>query len=313
MLRTRLLMTLCVTALLASAFTATARAEYEEEQVGDRLHWSLGIHYATQNYFRGIAQENQNYIFHPWVGLELDFYESDTLRVFAVTEMFNSFHGGPSGQGGNLPSPWQEADWYIGAGVDLIGFRFDLGYMVAYNGNTSFRIADEIRMTLAYDDSRLFEDSEAFVGLRPHLLLAVETNAGRDGRGNGGQEGGYLEFGLEPTIAVVDMGGEPLILAFPIGVGMNLSNYYETASGTDDNKTYGFFTLGAEVRMPLAFLPKGYGKWDAFVGAHVMFLGKSVREINGPNGNNILPGNEDTTAYITFGLRMGESLLSRYR
>jgi hypothetical protein len=59
---------------------------------------------------------------------------------------------------------------------------------------------------------------------------------------------------------------------------LSLSDYYEFGTGSDD--TFGFFSGGVSVSVPLAFIPPGFGKWLIKGGVQVLYLGDNLKTIN---------------------------------
>ena len=100
--------------------------------------------------------------------------------------------------------------------------------------------------------------------MAPHVLLAIELSGQADGSNSDTGEGVYLELGVEPGLEVVDGN---IGLSFPITLGLSLSNYYENgmpvAVDPDPtfSDTFGFFSIGAAVGVPLTIMGDSYGNW----------------------------------------------------
>jgi hypothetical protein len=61
-------------------------------------------------------------------------------------------------------------------------------------------------------------------------------------------------------------------------VGLSLSDYYEFGTGSDD--TFGYFSGGVTLSVPLGFIPAQFGKWLAKAGVTVLYLGDNLKAIH---------------------------------
>ena len=276
-MRTLLVSGLILSTTCFAQETAPARPEV--------VDGSLGFQITSQYFFRGLLQENQGIIFQPWVELSWGLYDNDgdgTLRSLELNVgQWNSLHDGPTGGAGGV---WYESDFYLEVAGKL-GDR--LGASAAYwtydtpNGTGSFsrgsRPVQELVFRLDYDDrGEWFESIET--GLRPWVKLAIETSGQRDVAA-GGSQGAYLELGLDPGFAIGKLGDGDLVLSLPTKLGLSLKDYYERATGGNDD-FFGYLDIGAELSAPLHFLPARMGPWDAFVGLHLLFLGDNTEARN---------------------------------
>lgn len=272
-------------ALLIALISVVPVSADEIEETSSRVlpDWmtlSAGLDVTTQYNFRGIFQEDQGAIVQPWVeaGFSLlDDGESFVKSVDLYVGMWNSYHDGPStnNQGGD----WYEADYYIGASFGLPhNFTADVAFVSLTSPDFSTEIfADEIDVTLAYDDSEwaVWQDVPLtdFSGLAPYVMFAFETDGGSDGVDGGT----YMEIGIEPSFTLLESEDYPVTLAVPMTVGLSLDDYYEF--GTDD-ETFGFFDVGLVASMPLPCLGDKFGSWETYVGVHFLFLGNATEAAN---------------------------------
>ena len=60
--------------------------------------------------------------------------------------------------------------------------------------------------------------------------------------------------------------------------GLSSKDYYEFGTGSDD--TFGYFSGGVTVTVPLAFIPPDFGKWLVKGGVTVLYLGDNLKTIN---------------------------------
>ena len=268
------------------------------EQIGSRLHFSGGFDFTNQYWFRGINQENQDLILQPWAKLEIEAFEYGDLRGTAVISFDNSLHRGPSGLAGPTTDFWYESDFYGGFRLNYKEYSVETAYMVRFAPGTGNRFSEEIDLTFAYNDAALWDGVSAeFGGLQPYVLLVLEGNPGSDGLGTGGNQGYYLELGINPALLVLDGEDYPVTLNVPVALGINLGDYYETASGIDNDKTFGFVDVGLELSIPLdALISQGFGQWRFTVGGHGIYIGDSPLEISSAD-LGMIPGNQDFSTY----------------
>jgi hypothetical protein len=136
----------------------------------------------------------------------------------------------------------------------------------------------ELVFTLEYDDRG--EITDAFEGgLRPSVTLAFEMDGQRDAIVSGGSTGAYLGIGVEPSFKIGEIDEGDLTLSLPATLGLGLWDYYERATG-GDNDFFGYLQVGGVLTMPLRFFPKSMGPWDGHVGLHWLMLGDNNEERN---------------------------------
>ena len=104
----------------------------------------------------------------------------------------------------------------------------------------------------------------------PSLLVAFELDGQADG-GNG--LGHYVEFGLDPYVALGSLGESAFTLTVPVHVGWGLRDFYELP-GTGDT-AFGFVDLGVVLSCNLPCAPENLGPWDLSVGLHWLLLGST--------------------------------------
>jgi hypothetical protein len=84
-----------------------------------------------------------------------------------------------------------------------------------------------------------------------------------------------VEFGIEPSLVVVESEDYPVTASFPILVGGSLYDYYEPG-----NDFFGYFKGGIVFSVPLSFVPHEFGAWEASAGIHFLVLGDDARTIS---------------------------------
>jgi hypothetical protein len=261
----------------APAAPPTAPAAEEKSPNTGRIALSGGVDYTTDYYFRGILQEDSDWIVQPYAELTFKLYqgEGSLSSVFATVGIWNSLHGGPTGADGALsrdPRAWYEFDFYGKLGVTLFE---DVTAAVVYTAyispNDRFQTVEEVGLSLAYNDAKLLGP----FALNPNVLLAFEI----DGQADAGRsKGTYLQVGIAPGVTLFEKGPLPVALSFPLTLGLSLDDYYEFGTGDDD--TFGYFSGGVTAAVPLKFIPAAFGSWTAKAGVQFLTLGDNLERIN---------------------------------
>jgi hypothetical protein len=241
-----------------------------------RISFSGGMDYTTAYFFRGIFQEDDDYILQPYGDLTVRLWDDKgPLNAVGLTVgLWNSLHGGPSGVDGPNADPkvWYESDFYTKLSATVFeDLTAGLLYTAYMSPNDRFGTVQELALTLAYDDARLWGP----FALRPSVVLAFELEGQADA---GSHRGVYLQAGVSPGFTLFEKRRAPLSVTFPLLVGLSLSDYYEFGTGNDD--TFGYFSGGVALGVPLAFIPAAYGSWQARAGVSVVILGDNLQQVN---------------------------------
>ncbi len=302
-----------VAAVVATTVMAgQARAQDEGPNLG-AVSVSGGVDFVTQYWFRGMAQENQGFISQPWIDVAINLGPFGLDNVDVYGGFWGSIHSGTGSSPAN-PSPGAsgfetdlfEADFYAGVSIGLpANFALDVAYVTLTSPAFGGIFADEVDITLAYDDAELWGEGPlpGWTGLQPYVMVAIETQGGSD---VGVEQGTYLEIGIAPGFTAVQSETYPIDISVPMTAGFSIEDYYETnaGSGIDDDDAFGFFDIGLEASMPLSFMPAEVGSWSVYAGVHAIFLGNSTQEISGPNNFNIVGADSDVEVYGVFGVSM---------
>ncbi len=235
----------------------------------------------NQYFFRGIVQENQGAIAQPSIDFVFPLWEGENTSWSFNIGTWNSLHDGPTGSGGVGMSLHYELDAYAGIGVDFAGnWSSSVSYVVLYSPNSAFATVQELDISISFDDSGLFGgESSGFSGVQPSVTVVWELDGQSDG---GGDEGIYLEVGIEPAFDLID----PVSASFPVVTGFSLSNYFEGATGSDD--FFGFAQVGVSLSTPLNFVPARLGSWTLSAGVSFLFLGDNLETINGGDRTEVI-------------------------
>jgi hypothetical protein len=278
---------------LVGVVAAGAHAQDKGPNTG-RLALNIGVDWTTHYFFRGILQEDQDYIIQPYGDVTFKLREGQgALTNLGLTfGLWNSLHGGPTGVDGAAsadPKIWYEADFYTKLSATVLeDFTAALIYTAYMSPNDRFATYEEVALSLGYNDSKLLGP----FALNPSVLIAFET----DGQADAGRsEGIYLQLGVTPGYTVNAKGAYPISLTLPLVLGLSLSDYYERIGMGGGDDTFGYFSGGAAASVPLRFMPSAYGSWQARAGLSVLVLGDNLEAAN--NG-------EDTEVIGTVGLAL---------
>ena len=243
-----------VAALALTVGTASAQNE-------GKVSVGAGIDFSSSYYFRGIVQETGGLIAQPYLEAGLSLFEGENGSVSLAAGTWSSLHSvGDAGFDG-APESFYETDFYAGLGFGFAnGFGADVTYTAYMSPRGSWGTVKELAIGLSHDDV-----------IAPYITLAFEI----DGSAAGDNEGTYLELGIEPSLALDDA---PVGVSFPVAIGLSPSDYYDP-DGV--NETFGFFSVGAMLGVPISGVPAEFGSWEFTAGVQLLFFGDVLKTING--------------------------------
>lgn len=287
---------LAVVAVAGMCFFGTPRQADAQEINNGNVSIDAGFDIVSEYWFRGLYQENAGFIVQPYA--EIGFSWPQVAESIGVDDVYSyvgswaSLHSKNTGNAGNPGhGAFYEYDFYAGVGVVIGKFDLGLSYTNYLSPNGAFGGFEELTFSVGYDDSGLYGDSlgEDFA-LNPYAYIAwaYDDNAGTDPL--------YLELGVEPEFLLVESEEIPVTLSIPVALGLGLNDYYFDQNG-DDN-TFGFFSVGAMVSVPVTFVPAEYGAWTASGGLTLLFLNDA--QFENAAGSNI----SDTRFIFSLGLSM---------
>ena len=245
-------------------------SEISEINLGN-FSFEFGADVVTEYWFRGISQGRNN-----TKGFIPQIYMDTTVEVFEnVALVFGSWNSFTSSSSGGGSSGWYEADIYAGFSFGLpADLSMNVVYVLLYGPEGGSEFAQEIDLTLAWDDAAITQEQLGLpFSFQPYVLFAFEVSGASDGVGSG--NGGYVEFGIEPSFVLVESETYPISIAFPMVVGGSLYDYYEPG-----NDFFGYFDGGVVLSVPLSFVPPEFGAWEASAGVHALVLGDDARAIS---------------------------------
>ena len=243
-----------VAALALTVGTASAQNE-------GRVSVGAGIDFSTSYYFRGIVQETGGFIAQPYLEAGLSLFEGENGSVSLAAGTWSSLHSvGDAGFDG-APASFYETDFYAGLGFGFAnGFGADVTYTAYMSPRGSWGTVKELAIGLSHDDV-----------IAPYITLAFEI----DGSAAGDNEGTYLELGIEPSLPLDDA---PVGVSFPVAIGLSPSDYYDPGGV---NETFGFFSVGAMLGVPISGVPAEYGSWEFTAGVQLLLFGDALKVVNG--------------------------------
>jgi hypothetical protein len=246
----------------------------------------MGVDVTTHYFFRGILQEDQDYILQPYGEVTFKLLEGEgafTGLGFTLG-LWNSLHGGPTGTGGANQDPriWYEADFYAKVTATLFDDLTAAMIYTAYmSPNGRFTSVEELAFAFGYNDSKLLGP----FALNPSVLIAFEL----DGQADGGlDEGVYLQIGLAPGYTFNDKGTYPLTLSLPVVLGLSLSDYYERVGVGGDDDTFGYLSIGLGASVPLKFVPAAFGAWSAKASVTYITMGDNLKAANNGESSEVI-------------------------
>lgn len=264
-------------------------AEEAEGPNKGRISFTVGNDFTNAYFFRGILQEKHGFIWEPSAELSINLYEGDGVlqSLNAGMGLWFSFQSEKTGWSGSGPSNLYETDYYPSVTASWSpGLTTSVTYLVYTSPNGAFATIQEIDLGFVYDDSELLGP----FAIGPTATFGFETqNSGF--RGTYGGTGGYLELGGAPS-ADFKLPGEalsdyPVTMTLPLAVGLSLYDYYKTDPGLGvgyHNQTFGFFGIGLNAGVPLAFVPSDFGAWTVNAGITGLFLSETLRDYNDGQG-----------------------------
>lgn len=267
----------------AASATVTAKAEEEEGPNRGNISLTFQNDFTTHYYFRGILQENDGLIWQPSLSVAWKVYSADRGVLQGVSlgiGTWQSVHEEKTLAAGNGPDVWYEADVYPSLTLAWGGgITTGATYYFYTSPNGAFSTVEELNLTLAFDDSPYLD---AFA-LHPSLTFVIETKGtsfqdflGINGRGH--DRGSLAVLAIAPSFGTSFLSNDyPLTFTFPVTLTLSLDDYYKHA---DSNDTFGFATVGANVNIPLAFIPAEYGSWSVTNGINVFFLNDALEQVN---------------------------------
>jgi hypothetical protein len=271
----------CTTLILATTPAWAQDAAAADPNPG-ALTITGSVDFLNQYMFRGIQQNNTGFATWPAFDLGLAAYSGDGgLKSVSINfGTWNSLHTGTTGQDGPSGKLWYESDFYATVGFGFGGgSSFSTTYTAYTSPNSGFTTVKEVMFKFALDDSGYLGKA----AIKPYLAIAQEFDTDiATGQADGGANAGtYMEIGFAPGYAA-----SKASIAFPIKVGLSLSDYYENPLTGEDSK-FGYFSIAGIVTVPLGGATS-FGSWNIHGGVEYQALGDTTKFFNGDEGNQVI-------------------------
>lgn len=262
---------------------AAAPKEITETIKESCITGDLGVVFVSEYISRGLVLENQGVIAQPYMDLYFKLYEGTGFinKVSFNLGLWSSIHSHvqPDGSTDTVRN-WYEFDYTAGIAVTMMEkLTATLSYFEFDSPANVFDTARSLNLNLAYDDSDLL----GAWAMHPHIAVLRELNA--PGFAGLGGNGWYFEAGVAPSYTFGKGGTCPVTFTVPINVGYGDEKFYA-------GQTFGFVSAGAQLSVPLAFVPSCYGSWT-FSGGYTWFhLGETVANAtaNGDHNRHVFQG-----------------------
>lgn len=273
-----------VLAVLATQTRVWARQELRDEPEAPAetdpsrdppVSLELGLDVTTAYFYHGLNQEEGGLIVQPSATLALRLFESDDLVVEGNLSTWSSLHSQKTGAASrsDLGEWWYEADVSGGFGLSLGSLCLSATYCVFTSPSDAFATLQEIDLSVELDDSEWLGDWAVL----PSLTVCIET----DGQAADGDElGAYAEIGISPGFSL-EVAETEVDIAFPLGVGVSLNQYYQNEDG--DDEFFGYAAAGVTASVPL-----GDSGCVASAGVSVLLLGDHAAEINNGTDSQVI-------------------------
>jgi len=271
----------CTTLILASTPAWAQDAASADPNPG-ALTITGSVDFLNQYMFRGIQQNNTGFATWPAFDLGLAAYSGDGgLKSVNINYgTWNSLHNGNTGSDGPSGKLWYESDFYATVGFGFGGgSSFSTTYTAYTSPNSGFTTVKEVMFKYALDDSGYLGKA----AIKPYLAIAQEfdTEPGVGQADGGANAGTYMEIGFAPGYAA-----SKASIAFPIKIGLSLSDYYENPLTGEDSK-FGYFSIAGIVTVPLGGTTS-FGSWNIHGGVEYQALGDTTKFFNGDEGNQVI-------------------------
>jgi hypothetical protein len=245
-----------------------------------RVSLTLGADWASAYFFRGIATtQNGGNNVQPYgeVGFRLLENMGPLTSLHASPGIWNNWHWG----GGLLVEPgdpdfWTEADLYFK--LNAVWWEVlstSVTYTYYTSPNDSFTTYADVGLFANLNDSKWLG---AFA-LNPSLLFAFETKG--EALAADGKKGIYMGIGLAPGYTFFEDAKFPVNISLPMTFGFSVKDYY-TVNG--QNQTFGYFSGGPLITMPLKFIPATFGSWALKAGVQFLALNSNLKAVNTNSG-----------------------------
>lgn len=253
----------------------------ETQPPSSRFSLDLSVRYTSDYFFRGIAQKTDSFNLQPSAELGFTVVETGDFTISVFGGAWSNFSDDrANGASGSFSEYWYEHDAYVGvsASVDRVGL--DAIYTWYASPSSDFTEYEDLTLSLSFDDSGLWGDSDRF-SINPSVSVAFETHNAAVGPGSGV----WLGLGLEPSVLLGETALGPTTLSFPLAIGLSLDDYYQWADGSSE--TFGYAEVGAKLAFDLSG-PLGSAAPTLDIGVSYLFLEGALDDFNGGDPGELM-------------------------
>ncbi|MEO8043400.1 MAG: hypothetical protein ABI674_00715 [Spartobacteria bacterium] len=249
----------------------------EEEAKKSWVSGEVGIALTNAYIFNGLIQDKDTIIAQPYVTLNFMLYEgegflSDASFTLPFWASIHDINRPRPVNGSSSLKDWYELDISPGFSFTFAkNWSFTISDYIYTSPGDYFDTSHNLSLALEYDDSDLLG---AFA-LHPHFYFQQEltSHAGlayKNGiaYASDAPKGQYYEFGIAPGHTFAEKATYPVSISFPTSAGFGSSGFF--------GQGFGYFSTGAEVSIPLAFIPESYGSWTTSVSGRYYRLGSTA-------------------------------------
>ena len=227
----------------------------------------LGVSVVSEYVSRGFPLEDKGVMAQPYLDLYFKLYESEGFlnKISFNLGLWGSLHSHvqPAAETSSTRN-WFEFDYTAG-----LAFTFDKNFMATLSyfeytfPSDVLGTSRSLNLNLAYDDTDLLG---AFA-LHPHAAVLYELGA--PGFAGIRGKGWYYEVGIAPSYVFCKASPYAVTLTVPVTVGLGDDRFYA-------GDTFGYVSVGAQLSVPLAFIPEKLGAWTLSGGYTYSRLGDNA-------------------------------------
>lgn len=269
----------------------TVKADEAPSRVNALVDLGIASHYLTP---RGMDVVRQGVVFQPMVLTFFNVYKSDSFinSATVVAGMWNCFATSKqpsSDSNGTSKTGWIETDPIAGLSFGVAkNFTLSVTYTAFSMQIDNIPFSQHLETKLAFNDGDYLKS----FALHPYVLYWQELSGKAVASTDTNPESSfYFDVGVAPSFTFDKF--YSLKLEAPCRILMADPNFYGTGAGP--TPFVSLYEFGVKASMPLAFMPPGYGHWNASVGfKHMGFDNPNIRATQNESGSSMFYGNIST-------------------
>lgn len=225
---------------------------------------------------RGLNVENQGLVFQPLLLSFWNLYSNKENFLNDITLTAGVWASVHSQKSGADPGHWNEWDPIAGLSFGLGEFtKFETNYTAFDSLTDSYPTSHHLELVLKVDDSKWLGD----FALNPYFAFwrELKNKATVVFDPATSEESYYFTLGIKPAVKL-----GKIKLEFPNFINIVADPFYQQFNGSDGGTGLAVFCSEIKASVPLEFIPKDYGFWNAYVGFKYYHL----------SNDGVLDGNE---------------------